>query len=132
MINYDLELIDFFFSFLQDEYNLNPGLEWEDEFTGRWISEKLDIFLYLLHRVILDCFDLTVVLWRLSCYLSVITVEFYTCLIATIECPTFTRFSFLRLEDFSENCIQNFVKTKIFDNLKIFKYSKTAGEKKNK
>jgi hypothetical protein len=35
MKNYDLELIDFFFSFLQDEYNLNPGLEWEDEFTGR-------------------------------------------------------------------------------------------------
>lgn len=23
------------FLFLQDEYNLNPGLEWEDEFTGR-------------------------------------------------------------------------------------------------
>lgn len=21
----------------QDEYNLNPGLEWEDEFTGRWL-----------------------------------------------------------------------------------------------
>jgi dynein intermediate chain len=20
-----------------DEYNLNPGLEWEDEFTGRWL-----------------------------------------------------------------------------------------------
>lgn len=24
------------FLFLQDEYNLNPGLEWEDEFTGRF------------------------------------------------------------------------------------------------
>lgn len=29
-----------FFIFLQDEYNLNPGLEWEDEFTGRYISNK--------------------------------------------------------------------------------------------
>jgi len=26
----------YFFIFLQDEYNLNPGLEWEDEFTGRY------------------------------------------------------------------------------------------------
>lgn len=31
----DIKLIDIFFSLLQDEYNLNPGLEWEDEFTGR-------------------------------------------------------------------------------------------------
>lgn len=31
----DTKLIDIFFSLLQDEYNLNPGLEWEDEFTGR-------------------------------------------------------------------------------------------------
>ncbi|KAK0164160.1 hypothetical protein PV328_002819 [Microctonus aethiopoides] len=28
------KLIDIFFSLLQDEYNLNPGLEWEDEFTA--------------------------------------------------------------------------------------------------
>lgn len=25
-----------FSSLFQDEYNLNPGLEWEDEFTGRF------------------------------------------------------------------------------------------------
>lgn len=25
----------FLISLLSDEYNLNPGLEWEDEFTGR-------------------------------------------------------------------------------------------------
>lgn len=28
-----------FFSF-QDEYNLNPGLEWEDEFTGRYLCKR--------------------------------------------------------------------------------------------
>lgn len=29
-------LLDFIFPLpIQDEYNLNPGLEWEDEFTGR-------------------------------------------------------------------------------------------------
>lgn len=30
----------YFFIFLQDEYNLNPGLEWEDEFTGRYTMKK--------------------------------------------------------------------------------------------
>lgn len=27
---------DVIFCIFQDEYNLNPGLEWEDEFTGRY------------------------------------------------------------------------------------------------
>lgn len=30
----------YFFIFLQDEYNLNPGLEWEDEFTGRYTRKN--------------------------------------------------------------------------------------------
>lgn len=45
-------MIDIFFSLLQDEYNLNPGLEWEDEFTGRWFSPKLDKRLLIVSRVI--------------------------------------------------------------------------------
>jgi hypothetical protein len=27
-------------SIFKDEYNLNPGLEWEDEFTGRWTISR--------------------------------------------------------------------------------------------
>lgn len=34
---------NFLFIFLQDEYNLNPGLEWEDEFTGRYRPAAIKI-----------------------------------------------------------------------------------------
>jgi len=30
-----VDFISFFSIVFEDEYNLNPGLEWEDEFTGR-------------------------------------------------------------------------------------------------
>lgn len=33
-----------FLFFFQDEYNLNPGLEWEDEFTGRYIEKCYNTF----------------------------------------------------------------------------------------
>jgi hypothetical protein len=34
--NLNIDFSFFFFSIVfEDEYNLNPGLEWEDEFTGR-------------------------------------------------------------------------------------------------
>lgn len=35
-----------FLFFFQDEYNLNPGLEWEDEFTGRYISKCSQAFFF--------------------------------------------------------------------------------------
>lgn len=35
-----LVIVLFFFLF-QDEYNLNPGLEWEDEFTGKGSLPRL-------------------------------------------------------------------------------------------
>jgi hypothetical protein len=42
--NWVLIFFFFFFSIVfEDEYNLNPGLEWEDEFTGR------SMFLLIAH-----------------------------------------------------------------------------------
>lgn len=37
-----------FLFFFQDEYNLNPGLEWEDEFTGRSSANALKHLLSFL------------------------------------------------------------------------------------
>lgn len=38
LLSFNLVIVWFIlFSFVsEDEYNLNPGLEWEDEFTGRF------------------------------------------------------------------------------------------------
>lgn len=41
------KILTFVFVFLpfQDEYNLNPGLEWEDEFTGRSLVRTVEVAL---------------------------------------------------------------------------------------